>query len=162
MARALNPADIVFTITQPDYSGVEALLTNLPRTLVGDGKTPNIFFVTNEVTGNVVAVFMGDDKQEAAIAFADGRTEPLMVEDRLTGVVHDNPAGEALQDRLRDAEAGYQFDKCPNCRSSNIANEEGPDEDGRLQVTCHDCSYQWTETPFENRLPKDRRKEKSA
>jgi len=87
-----------------NYSGVEALLTNLPRTLVGDGKTPNIFFVTNEKTGKVVAVFMGDDKQDAAIAFADGRSEPLMVEDRLTGVVHDNPAGERLQDRLRREE----------------------------------------------------------
>jgi hypothetical protein len=90
--------------SEPDYSGVEALLTNLPRTLVGDGKTPNIFFVTNEKTGNVVAVFLGDDKQDAAIAFADSRTEPLMVEDRLTGVVHDNPAGERYQDECRRAE----------------------------------------------------------
>jgi len=85
-------------------SDVEHLLTELPRWLVGDGKSPNIFFVTNEETGKVVAVFLGDDKQEAAIEFADGRSEPLMVEDRLTGVVHDNPAGERLQDRLRREE----------------------------------------------------------
>jgi len=91
-----------------DAAGVELLLTELPRSLVGDGKTPNIFFVTNEETGNVVALFLGDDKQDAAIAFADGRSEPLMVEDRLTGVVHDNPAGERLQERLGREEEGEE------------------------------------------------------
>lgn len=87
-----------------DAEGVELLLTELPRWLVGDGKTPNIFFVTNQKTGNVVAVFLGDDKQQAAIDFANGRSEPLAVEDRLEGVVHDNPAGERYQDECRRAE----------------------------------------------------------
>jgi hypothetical protein len=83
---------------------LELLLRELPRWLVGDGKSPNIFFVTNQKSGNVIAVFMGDDKEQAAIDFADGRPEPLMVEDRLTGVVHDNPAGERYQDECRRAE----------------------------------------------------------
>ncbi len=83
---------------------LELLLREMPRWLVGDGKSPNIFFVTNPKSGNVVAVFMGDDKEQAAIDFADGRHEPLMVEDRLTGVVHDNPAGERYQDECRRAE----------------------------------------------------------
>jgi len=82
------------------------LLTDLPRTIVGDGKSPNIFFVTNTESGNTIAVLIGDDMEDAAIALADGRSEPLMVEDRQTGVVHDNPAGERLQDRLRREEEG--------------------------------------------------------
>ncbi len=145
--------------TQETTNLPEMLNCDFSRSIVGDGGSPNIFFVTNQVTGDVLAVFIGDDKADAAVAFADSRSEPLMVEDRQTGVYHDNPAGEHYQDRLRDAEAGYQFDKCPNCGSDNIANEEGPDEEGRLAVTCHECSYQWTEEPFEGRRPKDRREE---
>jgi hypothetical protein len=87
---------------------VTAFLTDLPRTLVGDGKTPNIHFVTNTETGNTIAVFVGDDTEEGAVAFANSRSEPLMVEDRLNGVVHDNPAGERLQDRLRREEEGEE------------------------------------------------------
>ena len=35
-------------------------------------------------------------------------------------------------------------DVCPKCASNNIANEnDGPCD--VLVVTCHDCSYQWTE-----------------
>ena len=85
-------------------TNIEALLTDLPRTLVGDGGSPNIFFVTNQRTAAVIAVFVGDDKEQAAIDFADGRSEALMVEDRQTGVVHDNPAGERYQEECRLAE----------------------------------------------------------
>jgi hypothetical protein len=73
------------------------LLKELPRYLVGDGKSPNIFFVTHQRTGETIAVFRGDEHEQAAIDFADSRPEPLCVEDRLTGVVHDNPAGERYQ-----------------------------------------------------------------
>jgi len=31
-------------------------------------------------------------------------------------------------------------DNCPRCLSDNIANE-GPE----MQITCHDCSYQYEE-----------------
>jgi len=89
-----------------EAEGLAKLLTDLPRTIVGDGKSPNIFFVTNTESGNTIAVLIGDDMEEAAIALADSCSEPLMVEDRLTGVVHDNPAGERLQDRLRREEEG--------------------------------------------------------
>lgn len=85
-------------------ANLATFLTELPRTFVGDGKSPNIHFVTNTETGNVLAVFMGDDTMEGAVAFADSRSEPLMVEDRKNGVVHDNAAGEELQDRLREDE----------------------------------------------------------
>ena len=78
---------------------IETLLTDLPRTLVGDGGSPNIHFVTNCDTAQVIAVFVGDDRAllEAAIALADKFTEAYMVEDRQTGVVHDNPASERIQ-----------------------------------------------------------------
>jgi predicted RNA-binding Zn-ribbon protein involved in translation (DUF1610 family) len=132
-----------------DANGLALLLKELPRWIVGDGKSPNVFFVTNQTTGNVVAVFMGDEHEDEAIRFADSCDEPLMVEDRLTGVVHDNPAGEALQDRLRDAEEGHHFEICPNCDSSNIANEGPVNEHGQLHVTCHNCSFQWVEENHE-------------
>jgi hypothetical protein len=79
-------------------------ITDLPRTIVGDGGSPNVFFVTNTNTGKVLAVFVGDDTEKEAIAFADRRSEPLMVEDRQTGVVHDNPASERQQDLAQAAE----------------------------------------------------------
>ena len=48
-----------------------------------------------------------------------------------------------------DLELWAEFDepqeKCPKCGSGNITNEDGPDEFGRLPVTCHDCGYQWHE-----------------
>jgi hypothetical protein len=81
-----------------------ALLKGAPRTLVGDGKSPNIFFVTSPETGDTLAVFMGKDFKQDAIAFTNNHDVPLTVEDRLSGVVHDNPAAEHLQDRLEEAE----------------------------------------------------------
>lgn len=104
LKRSIRDAGWELEGNDPPESNLAALLTDMPRTLVGDGKTPNIFFVTNTETGNTIAVLVGDDMETAAIALADNRTEPLMVEDRLNGVVHDNPAGERLQDRLREEE----------------------------------------------------------
>lgn len=34
---------------------------------------------------------------------------------------------------------------CPRCESDHLANEDGPDEYGRLPVTCHECGLQWYE-----------------
>jgi hypothetical protein len=78
---------------------IAQLLTDLPRTLVGDGGTPNIHFVTNCDTAQVIAVFVGDEPSllETATELADKFTEPYMVEDRQNGVVHDNPASERIQ-----------------------------------------------------------------
>lgn len=85
-------------------------LRDLARTLVGDGKTPNVHFVTNCTTGEVVALFVGDGSNmvDAACALADNLDEAHMVEDRLTGVVHDNPASERLQERLGREEEGEE------------------------------------------------------
>jgi hypothetical protein len=127
--------------------------TNLPemlngvytRSIVGDGGSPNIFFVTNQITGNVLAVFIGDEHADAAVTFADSSNEPLMVEDRQTGVYHDNPAGERLQDRCGKAEDGeWGEDYCPQCQSSNVSVLEGAVQ-GHRHKTCRECSYQWSE-----------------
>lgn len=93
----------------PNTTNCNPALPNLARDLVGDGKTPNIYFVTHQITGRVWAVYVGDgttenDMAEEAIAFADRYPEPLMVEDRLTGVVHDNPAGERYQEACEEQE----------------------------------------------------------
>ena len=129
-------------------------LKAIPRTLVGDGKSPNVHFVTNCTTGEVVALFVGDGSNmvDAAIALADDLDEAHMVEDRLNGVVHDNAASDRLHERLRRAEEGEHFDRCPHCGSDNIANHDAP-ENGGLRVTCHACSYQWTETGHEGNEP---------
>ncbi len=87
-----------------DTKDPAAVLKDLARTFVGDEKIPNVFFVTNTETGDTIAVFVGDDMEKYAVAFADTRAEPLMVEDRPNGVVHDNPAGLRLQERLRAEE----------------------------------------------------------
>jgi hypothetical protein len=42
------------------------------------------------------------------------------------------------------AEYKVPQETCPKCQSDNIANEDGP-ADGLLHVTCHSCSFQWTE-----------------
>jgi len=116
------------------------LLRELPRTLVGDGKTPNVHFVTNCDSGEVVALFVGDGSEmaDAAIALADNLDEAHMVEDRLTGVVHDNPASMRNIIKADIAEG----DRCPKCESSNVANE-GPCTEGQWEITCHDCSHQF-------------------
>jgi hypothetical protein len=83
-------------------------LREMARTMVGDGKKPNVHFVTNAKSGEVVALFVGDDSdsEASAIDHANKSYEPLMVEDRLTGVVHDNEASEAYQEECRRAEEG--------------------------------------------------------
>jgi len=90
--------------TQETKNLPEMLRRIYTRSIVGDGGSPNIFFVTNQITGNVLAVFIGDEHADAAVAFANSRPEPLMVEDRQTGVYHDNPAGERYQDECGRAE----------------------------------------------------------
>lgn len=40
-------------------------------------------------------------------------------------------------------------EKCPNCASNNISNEDAPDNK-MLDVSCHDCSYQWSEPCKDN------------
>lgn len=105
--RGTDPAPTPLTPRQPtelSTAQLAAILKDIPRTLVGDGGSPNVHFVTNQNNGAVLAVFIGDDTLHEAVAFADSRSEALMVEDRQNGIVHDNPAGEQLQDRLRIAE----------------------------------------------------------
>ncbi|RYZ76831.1 MAG: hypothetical protein EOP04_31610 [Proteobacteria bacterium] len=47
------------------------------------------------------------------------------------------------------------MDICPSCDSDNIANEDAEEDLGngetRLEITCHDCTYQWLEVYKANR-----------
>lgn len=72
------------------------------RTIIGDGKTPNVHFAVDCLTGSVLAVFVGGGPtvEKSAIDFADQFGFPVKVEDRLTGVVHDNEASDEQQRRL--------------------------------------------------------------
>lgn len=85
------------------------------------------------------------DAEEASLEDDGG----ALGDDLLGGLPDDaDEPGLELQEVFmleEEEEEGEQFDVCPNCGSDNIANEDGPDEDNRLPVTCHDCSHQWTE-----------------
>lgn len=96
-------------------------LEDLPKKFVGDGQRPNMFFVSNQRTGEVVALFLGDDKEEQAVGFADDNHGiPLVVEDRLAGTVYENAecVRVRFQEELRKEEEEfdgprYWVDDCP-------------------------------------------------
>lgn len=79
-----------------DPAGVQDQLQALAREWVGDGGSPNVFFVTEGVGGNVIALFVSEDPEDA-ISLANNYPQPLVVEDRQTGVVYDNPASAKIQ-----------------------------------------------------------------
>lgn len=64
----------------------------MARDLVGDGKTPNLFFVTN-ARGNTKAILT---KEDEAIDFAE-RHGYYLVEDRKHGEVWGSPAYNRAQ-----------------------------------------------------------------
>jgi hypothetical protein len=67
------------------------LLKEIARKLVGDGGSPNIFFLTKGVGGDVVGLLVGDDCEEEAIQLAARWfSVPITVEDRQAGVVWEN------------------------------------------------------------------------
>lgn len=55
-----------------------------------------------------------------------------------------NGIGEALKILSNTELELSKLNTCPKCGSDNIANE-GPSEDSQIEITCHDCSNQWTE-----------------
>jgi len=79
-----------------DPAGVQDQLKALAREIVGDGGSPNVFFVSEGVGGNVIALFVSEDSEDA-ISLANTYPQPLVVEDRQTGVVYDNPASAKIQ-----------------------------------------------------------------
>jgi hypothetical protein len=63
-------------------------LEALARTMVGDDKSPNVYFVTDR-TGKVIAIFTDwDDAEKYATSSFSGNAL-FMVEDRMTGIVLD-------------------------------------------------------------------------
>jgi hypothetical protein len=72
--------------------------------MVGDGKRPNLYFGGNG--DRVLALFVRADD---AIAFAD-RIPFGMVEDRLTGVLHDSPSSLERQRVIAAAEDAAQIE----------------------------------------------------
>lgn len=84
---------------------INETLKTLAREIVGDcnTKSPNVFFLTNTKTGDVLALMVGNDLEDAAIKLAGEFQGPVMVEDRITGVVWENRASERLQEQ-EDAE----------------------------------------------------------
>ena len=47
-----------------------------------------------------------------------------------------------------DAQRGSykeSLDHCPLCGTDNICNEDSPDDAAQIEITCHNCGYQWVE-----------------
>ena len=64
-----------------------ALLEQMARDLVGDGKSPNLYFVVQ--SSNVVCVTPNKDIARA-VANALGEAQRVIIEDRRTGNVWEN------------------------------------------------------------------------
>ncbi len=72
-------------------------LNELASKLVGDGGSPNIFFVTEGVGAKTLAVIV-DASEGQVIHMAHSFPGPIVVEDRLNGVVWENYAALRLQE----------------------------------------------------------------
>jgi transposase-like protein len=49
---------------------------------------------------------------------------------------------EARAAAITEKDELEEGDRCPKCMTDNVANE-GPPENGQIEVTCHDCSHQF-------------------
>ena len=75
----------------------QKVLKALATKLIGDGGSPNVFFVTEGVGTNVLAFIEGDYEAEA-IRLGEQFPGPITVEDRQSGVVWENEASLRLQE----------------------------------------------------------------
>lgn len=82
-------------------------LDEMARDLVGDGKKPNLFFVT--VDGKTLAAFDDMDRAkwyaQRSFGAPAAQEYPVQIEDRLMGVVWENGASEAEQEPAEEDEA---------------------------------------------------------
>lgn len=74
-------------------------LEKLAQTMVGDGKSPNHFFINRD--GTILAVLLDHD---LAIFLAKMLSGPIVVEDRLTGILWENEASLRQQRELQRKE----------------------------------------------------------
>jgi len=70
------------------------MLDEMAPLFVGDGNTPNLFFVTEN--GKVTAVFAMFEDAENFVHSMSCRSSAIMIEDRLEGVVWMNAYAEAM------------------------------------------------------------------
>jgi len=68
---------------------------------------------------------------QAPEAFENFLTTPPLRRRFHVPILHHHPETDCL-------------DACPECGSENIQDEDAP-MDGVFQISCHDCSHQWTE-----------------
>lgn len=83
-------------------SEAQQTVNNLARTIVGDGRTLGVHFLTDCETHNVVAVFVGLTDVDAVLAaqmLADCNTSPMVLESSV-GIVWENEAAIELGARL--------------------------------------------------------------
>lgn len=98
----------------------------------------------------LLAEYAEEEGTQLEFAMRDMLTECIHVcEDKSWSFAGTMAAAIEVFKEEKNGERGQyeqQMDLCPLCGSSNICNEDALDLDaGQLEVTCHDCSYQWVE-----------------
>jgi len=88
-----------------------------------------------------------DMERLMADAFSCHNVEYLPDEDSLS-YDPDKDHDDFFYPRWEDMDVPQEL--CPACKTGNIANEDGPDENNRLPVICHECGHQWTEPVAED------------
>jgi hypothetical protein len=83
---------------------------------------------------NRKAIELEINEEDVSVYRPDGGATALLDSLQFTGIFA----------AVTEEEYDEPQDNCPNCGSDNITNE-GPPEDGQLQVTCHNCAFQWVE-----------------
>ena len=85
----------------------QKILNELAGKLIGDGGSPNIFFITEGVGANTLAVIIGTKAAQVIhMAHSYSGSKPIVVEDRQNGVVWENYASIRLQEKARIQEEG--------------------------------------------------------
>lgn len=72
--------------------------------MVGDGQSPNYFFVTNAVSGMVIATFLSLSDARVFGDYLEYTDAPCFIEDRQEGIVWESRAAIRYQQALEDAE----------------------------------------------------------
>lgn len=120
----------------------DANLDEMAREKVGDGKTPNLYFVT--VDGKTLAAFDDLDRAkwyaQQSFGAPSAQEYPVQIEDRLNGVVWENGASEAEQEEAEEEEANT----CPATVGAHVlmpsVSFAGPTSDNRGIVVDVECS----------------------
>lgn len=149
-----GPRDVPVTFETPAFAWLmyrdanpdEPNLNDMAQTMVGDGQTPNLYFVT--VDGSTLVAYDDLDRAKEYAGYASNDSEfAIMVEDRLNGVVWENAVSLALQLIGEEGENPEGTAVCPHTHGGvHVLNEtvsfSSPTSSNKgivVDVTCRAC-----------------------